>query len=280
MLDFLPTVIQDPFESYRPFPKTSDNLFAAHWHEIVGAAIFYFTIQATVKPLATLILGKTYTTLPKKTRIDFDIHIVSMVQCIVSIVLTFYHFNNPHWQNRSNDPVNSLLGSTPFGGMVGAVSAGYFIWDIWVCARYFDIFGVGFLLHGGAALFGMICTLIPYCQPWTASFLAFEISTPFVNLNWFASRMPEGTFSDSFVIINGLLLMVVFFFIRIIWGFYAIAQLAIDMTYSLDQINNFIPATLLVLNFGLDVLNVFWFYKMVRIARKKASKRSPDKKTD
>ncbi|SLA43712.1 TLC domain [Mycobacteroides abscessus subsp. abscessus] len=94
--------------------------------------------------------------------------------------------------------------------------------------------------------------------------------------------MPQGTFSDKFVIINGLLLMVVFFFIRIIWGFYAIAQLAIDMTYSLDQINKLIPATLLVLNFGLDVLNVFWFYKMVRIARKKASKGSGsvNKKSD
>ena len=228
MLEFLPIVIQDPFESYRPFPNHPTNLFAAHWHEIVGSAIFYF---AMVKPLATRILGKTYTSLQDRTRVDFDIHIVSMIQCIVSIVLTFYHFNNPHWQNRSNDPVNSLLGSTPFGSMVGAVSAGYFVWDIWVCVYNFDIFGMGFLLHGGAALFGMVCTLIPYCQPWTASFLAFELSTPFVNLNWFASRMPQGTFSDKFVIINGLLLMVVFFFIRIIWGFYAIAQLAFGFEF-------------------------------------------------
>ncbi|KAI5961755.1 hypothetical protein CANMA_003732 [Candida margitis] len=280
MLDFLPTIISDPFEAYRPFPENPSNLFAAHWHEIVASAAFYFSIQVAVRPIATSILGKTYTSLQEKTRVDFDIHIVSMVQCIVSIVLTFYHFNNPHWQNRANDRVNSLIGSTPFGGMLGAVSAGYFIWDLWVCVKHFKMFGAGFLLHGAAALFGMICTLIPYCQPWTASFLAFELSTPFVNMNWFASHMPEGTFSDSFVMINGLILMVVFFFIRIIWGFYAIFQLAIDMTYSLDQINILIPAALLILNFGLDVLNVFWFYKMVRIARKKAAKRSLNKKGD
>ncbi|KAI5962828.1 hypothetical protein KGF57_001397 [Candida theae] len=278
MLDFFPTVILDPFESYRPFPKNPQSVLATHWHEIVAAAVFYFTLQAIVKPLATRILGKTYTSLPKKTQIDFDIHVVSMVQSIISIVITYYHFNNPHWRNRSNDPVNSLLGSTPFGSMGSAISIGYFVWDMWVCVRYFDIFGVGFLFHGAAAFFVIACALIPYCQPWLGSFLVFELSTPFVNLNWYASRMPEGTFSEKFVIVNGLLLMIVFFMVRIVWGFYAAVQLAIDMSYSLDQINNAIPAIILLLNFGMDSLNVFWFYKMVRIARKKASKKASDRK--
>lgn len=64
--------------------------------------------------------------------------------------------------------------------------------------------------------------------------------------------------------------MVTFFIVRIVWGFYAVSQLAVDMLASLDQVNKLLPISLLVLNFLLNSLNVFWFYKMVMIARKKA----------
>ncbi|KAI5967457.1 hypothetical protein KGF57_000400 [Candida theae] len=229
-------------------------------------------------PVSSRLFGTRYTGLPRKTRIDFDVHVTSMVQCAVSAVLMFYHFNNPHWQNRLNDPVNSLLGFTPFGGMVISVTAGYFVWDLLVCLTHFDLFGIGFSFHAIAAMYAFCCGFVPYCQPWAAAFLSFELSTPFVNMNWFASRMPAGTFSDKFVMINGLLLIVVFFFVRIVWGIYAVVQLTHDMRASLDQVSIFTPAAILAMNFALNSLNVFWFYKMVRIAIKKIRGQSSTRK--
>lgn len=275
---YLPTVILDPFDKLRPFPSDPKNIFQSHWHELVLSALFYYIVQSLSGPVCSFFLGSRYTSLPRKTRIDFDVHITSMVQCAVSAVLMFYHFNNPHWQNRLNDPVNSLLGSTPFGSMVISVTAGYFVWDLLMCLKYFDLFGIGFLLHAIAAMYAFCCGFVPYCQPWAAAFLSFELSTPFVNMNWFASRMPEGTFSDKFVVINGLLLIVVFFVVRIVWGLYAVVQLAKDMTWSLDQVSIFAPATILAMNFALNTLNIFWFYKMVRIATKKVKGQSSTRK--
>lgn len=275
---YLPTAILDPFEKLRPFPSNPQTIFQAHWHELVLSALFYYAVQSLSSPLCTFYLGSRYTSLPRNTRIDFDVHVTSMVQCVVSTVLMIYHLNNPHWQNRLNDPVNSLLGSTPFGSMVGAVTAGYFVWDLFVCMRNFKLFGIGFLLHAVAAMYAFCCGFVPYCQPWAAAFLSFELSTPFVNMNWFASRMPKGTFSDKFVVINGLLLILVFFLIRIVWGLYAVSQLAKDMMASLDQVSIFTPAALLTMNFALNVLNIFWFYKMVRIAIKKAKGKSSTRK--
>lgn len=109
-------------------------------------------------------------------------------------------------------------------------------------------------------------------MPWVPAFLSFEGSTPFVNMNWFASKLPAGTFSDKFVMINGLLLMVVFFVVRILWGFYAVSQVAYSLWHSRDLVHPFFPIVVLSINLMLNALNVFWFYKMVKIAKKKAMK--------
>ena len=106
--------------------------------------MFYFIIQQLSGPIFSIIMGPRYTKLSKSTRVNFDVHVTSMVQCFVSFALMVPHLNNPHWVNRLNDPANSLLGSTDFGGLVCALTVGYFIWDLYVCAKYFSLFGVGF----------------------------------------------------------------------------------------------------------------------------------------
>ncbi|RLV92129.1 Topoisomerase I damage affected protein 4 [Spathaspora sp. JA1] len=269
---YLPTCgTEDPFAKYRPFPANPQSILAAHWHEILGSFIFYLVVQALSGPIFSRIMGPRYTKLPKRTRINFDVHVTSMVQCCISISLLVPHLSNEHWANRLSDPANSLVGTTPFGAMVCAVTVGYFVWDIYVCTKYFALFGFGFLFHGFAAAYAFGAGLVPYCQPWAGAFLAFELSTPFVNMNWFASKLPAGTFSERTIIINGLCLIISFFLVRIVWGFYAVYMLAMDMFATWDLVPSFLPISMLTLNFSLDVLNVFWFSKMIMIAKKKAS---------
>lgn len=262
-------ISQDPLAKYRPFPENPKSPLEAHWHEVVGAFLFYVTIQALSAPIFSIIMGQRYTSLPKNTKLNFDVHVTSMVQCIVSILILIPHLFNPHFNNRLDDPLSSLTGTTPFGGMVCAVTVGYFLWDVYVCIRHYAIFGVGFLFHGFAAMYAYACGFVPYCQPWAGPFLVFEISTPFVNINWFASKLPAGTFSDKTIVINGLLLIITFFTARIIWGFLLIYKLASDMFLTWGIVPSFLPLSMLILNFFLNCLNVFWFLKMLMIARKK-----------
>ena len=49
------------------------------------------------------------------------------------------------WEER-------VWGYTGAGGMVQALAAGYFLWDLGICVRYFGVFGVGLLAHAVAAL--------------------------------------------------------------------------------------------------------------------------------
>lgn len=265
----LPVLETDPLAWARPFPQNPQSHYAAHWHEIVLSTVFYFVLQAVSPFIGKALFKKSYTGLNAKTKLNFDIHVVSMFQCIVSILILLPTWNHPHIKNRATDPHSSIFGYNPYSGFVSSVTIGYFVWDMYVCLRYLSFFGVGFLVHAFAALFVFSCSLLPYALPWVPAFLLFELSTPFVNINWFASRLPPGTISDTVVAINGILLIVVFFSVRIVWGFYAITLAALDMYAVRDQAPLFFPLSIVLLNVALDILNVYWFTKMLAIAKKK-----------
>ena len=264
-----PVLTEDPLAWARPFPENPQSHFAAHWHEIVFSTVFYFLLQAVSPAISTKFFGKSYTGLNRKTKLNFDIHVVSMFQCIVSLLILVPAWNHPHIQNRQVDAYNSIFGYNAYLGFVCLVTCGYFVWDMFVCVRYMNLFGPGFLVHAFAALFVFACALRPYCMPWAPAFLLFEASTPFVNVNWFASRLPAGTVSDTVVAVNGILLIVVFFLVRIVWGFYAVILVARDMYAVLGHGSLFFPFAILLLNVALDFLNVYWFSKMLAIAKKK-----------
>lgn len=270
MTSFLPVFTNDWLLDYRPFPDKPSNVFEEHWHEVVLSLLFYGTIHLLSPFVMSRWMGSHYTTLPKRTRVNFDVHVVSMVQCFISIASLAPMWNHSHWQNRLNDPKSSIEGSTPYGSFVAAITVGYFVWDVIVCTVYFLLFGLGFLVHGLAALYVFSFCMRPYAQPWIPAFLLFELSTPFVNINWFASKLPAGVIGSKTFIINGLCLLFTFFTVRILWGFYAVTIVARDMFAVWNDNPKFLPVTILGLNVTLDVLNVFWFQKMVKIATKKA----------
>lgn len=45
-----------------------------------------------------------------------------------------------------------VWGYTGGGGMIQALAAGYFLWDLQICIRYLKVFGWGMLMHAVAAL--------------------------------------------------------------------------------------------------------------------------------
>lgn len=49
------------------------------------------------------------------------------------------------WEER-------VWGYTGAGGMVQALAAGYFLWDLGICVKHFRVFGVGLFAHAVAAL--------------------------------------------------------------------------------------------------------------------------------
>ncbi|ODV95734.1 hypothetical protein PACTADRAFT_41714 [Pachysolen tannophilus NRRL Y-2460] len=255
----------DIFLKLHPFKSHITNDFLLHGHEMIISFLLYQVLYSMISPLINgAIFGDFYSTkLSKKAKLNFDIHTVSMVQCILSILFILPMFKHSNWFE------NPVFGRTQYGSFVAACTVGYFIWDLIICLRHYSLFGPGFLLHAFASLYVFITTFI-YCQPWIPGFLIFELSTPFVNINWFISKLPENSINTKFTLINGLLLILTFFLVRILWGFYAAFLLIMEYSNAWNKIDyKFVPFTTISLNIMLNSLNVYWLSKMIKIAKKK-----------
>lgn len=241
------------------------HLFPRHVETILFSALFYhviFLLSSLLSPRVT----KEYRNLPYRTQLNYDIHVVSMVQCILILSLSLPMFGDPVLAK------DHIYGYTPYGGFVSAMAIGYFVWDSIVQLWYIKYFGVGFVVHGIAAGFvflqGMRPMLIFYCP----HFLLFELSTPFLNINWFSTHVPNSSLPFKVKLANGICLLASFFFARIIWGFYQAYYVAMDLLFGRAAFERthplWVSVGIVAANLSLDFLNVFWFYKMQLLARR------------
>ena len=127
---------------------------AAHLHVIIGAALFYQCIYVLSPLLCSSF--QSYTTLPTRSKINWDIHIVSMIQSILICGLAYLALEDPKLKE------DRVFGYSPFGADVSALACGYFVWDTYVSLRYVRLFGVGFALHGIASLGVFLFGFVPF----------------------------------------------------------------------------------------------------------------------
>ncbi len=164
--------------------------------------------------------SKSYRGLNKRTAINWDIHFVSFLQAFIIMVLSL----PITWDETLRR--DRVFGYTKYGGLVYATAMGYFSWDVYVSTRYISYFGLGFALHAVASLVTFTFSFRPFLMYYGPAFLVFELSTPFLNINWFMDKM--GMASHPSQTVNGVLLVFTFFVSRIVWGWYAIIHVGLD----------------------------------------------------
>lgn len=123
-----------------------------HIHEIILSALVYHLICVFVSPyISTRLFPRTYPSLPWRTRINWDVHFVSLIQSIMIncvglyVLLCDQERNSMDWRER-------VWGYTGALGMVEALATGYFAWDLYMSASHIDVFGYGLLAHAVSAL--------------------------------------------------------------------------------------------------------------------------------
>lgn len=123
-----------------------------HIHEVVAAALLYSVIFWPVSPLiSNYFAPEHYSKLPRKKRLNWDAHVVSMVQsCLINGVALWVMWadderRNMTWEER-------VWGYTGASAMVQALAAGYFVWDLVVTSFNLDVFGIGTFAHAVSAL--------------------------------------------------------------------------------------------------------------------------------
>lgn len=267
---------EDPLLKYSFFPD-SNNLYLQHLHEILGTFIFYTILNNYIAPrINRLVFNKSYTLSDKKTKLDFDTHIVSTVQALVAIYISipplFIPLNTYKITEYQDDRCS----------MVAALTSGYFFWDLSVCIQNYDLYGPVFSAHAISSLLVFFSSLRPFGQAWTGRFLIYEASTPFVNVNWFIITLTKlkQPVSTLLNVVNGVSLLVVFFLVRIVWGNIANVLVFKEMWDVRHEGPMLLMLLMVVLNQTLSILNLVWFRKMVIIAKKMATRASQGKKQE
>jgi hypothetical protein len=125
-----------------------------HIHEVVFAYLLYQTIESVVSPwLSNALFPNIYRKLNRRTRINWDVHVVSLVQsCLINALALWVMFNDEERRDMKSSAVERVYGYTSSSGLIQAFATGYFVWDLIVSTRHFSIFGIGIWFHAVSAL--------------------------------------------------------------------------------------------------------------------------------
>lgn len=259
-----------------------------HVHEVLFAAVVYSVVFYPISPLISNWLAPAhYSKLPRKRRLNWDAHVVSMFQCIlinglaIWVMFTDDELNQMNWEER-------VWGYTGASGFIQAFAAGYFLWDLVVTSLNFDVFGIGTLAHAIAALFVYSLGFRPFVNYYATVFILWELSTPFLNVHWFMDKVDmTGSRAQLY---NGMMLLATFFSCRLVYGTYSSFRVFHDIWSSINAnpspsklefsstmvfatkestVPLWLGATYLLSNLTLNSLNFYWFFMMIKAVRKR-----------
>ncbi|KAK4695735.1 hypothetical protein P7C71_g2063, partial [Lecanoromycetidae sp. Uapishka_2] len=256
---FLTSLIQ-PLASYLALPT-----LPLHIHELLLATLTYHGIYRYISPyISTRLFPTIYPKLTAKTRLNWDVHVVSLAQsCLINSLALWVMFANE--ERSSMDWEQRVWGYTGADGMIQGFAAGYFLWDLFVCAGNVDVFGFGLLAHAVAAL------------------VVFSLGF------WY----------------NGIILLSSFFCCRLLWGSYQSVRVFRDVwsAWNYDSVmrskpvfeptveglelmrfagDYVVPTWLACVYLGsnvvLNTLNFYWFGKMIETIKKRFQEKPGDKR--
>ncbi|KAJ3060751.1 hypothetical protein HDU98_003330 [Podochytrium sp. JEL0797] len=182
----------------------------------------------------------------------------SFLNAILVCILAVPNLMDPRLYN------DKLWGYTKEAGDMNAIVLGYFLWDVYVSLIMGD---VGFIVHGVACFIVFFLCFRPFLMYFGAVFIMYEASTPFLNIHWACDKL--GYTGGMLQLVNGLCLLASFFSARILFGLYSSVSFYYEMYTQFDKIPIHLVISYSVLNFVLNGLNLFWFFKLVDGVRRR-----------
>ncbi|KAF8543095.1 TLC domain-containing protein [Trichophaea hybrida] len=216
-----------PLQAYATaFAETTDlPTLPDHIHQVLGAFLVYHAIFLFVSPvLSKLLIPNFYNKFPKRTKINWDVHVVSFVQSSFICALALWQMStDAERQVAGNDMSDNgsmyrVFGYTFNGATVTAYGTGYFLWDLMISVYYVDIMGPGFVAHAISALSVYCLGFRPFVNYYAPIFILFELSSPFLNIHWFCDKL--NLTGSIYQLVNGFFLISTFFCCRLVWGTY------------------------------------------------------------
>lgn len=256
---------------------TSDSLLS-NLHSIIYVALFYqacFLVGKWIIFPPFIQLLKVAPGRKQKLIDQSSVHFVSFIQSVVILYISLNCLLSPNYNTEYPTAIDRIFSENRDTQIVCIFAIGYFTWDIYISVFYSTL---PFVLHAVISTLVFCIGLKPYIQYYAPVFLLFELSNPFLNIRWFATKYLGHTSNkllDFLQLLNNVSLLIVFFFARICWGWFQIAKLGYDF-FQTHQDPRFLPyetAIIVLGNLVLNVLNLIWFSTMVSIAIKTLTKK-------
>ncbi|RKF53103.1 putative TLC domain-containing protein C17A2.02c [Erysiphe neolycopersici] len=286
-----------------------------HIHEVLLAFLAYTFVDLVVAPVASRrLFPQTYATLSREKRLNWNVHVVSLVQSVTInslalwVILVDQERKNMDWTDR-------VWGYTGAAGMIQALATGYFLWDLLISLIHIKIFGPGLLAHAVSAFLVFSFGFRPFVNFYGCTFILYELSSPFLNFHWFFDKL--GMTGSRAQLYNGIFLLFTFFCCRLLWGTYQSIRVYQDIWAALhyqppiDKIDfnpistvditgitskqtsdslhqphlmgysssQYVPVWLSLIYLGsnlvLNFLNFYWFRLMIATLRKRFDQQDP-----
>lgn len=123
-----------------------------HFHEVAIAYAFYDITYRVIAPaFSRLFFPRVYSSFNARTKLNWDVHIVSFVQSTLICALALWVM----WSDTElahMDSMERVHGYTGASGLIQAFAGGYFLWDLVITVQNVRIFGIGMLFHAISAL--------------------------------------------------------------------------------------------------------------------------------
>jgi len=266
---------------------------------VLGSFFAYTFINIVVAPIVSKwMFPVRYPKLSKERKINWDVHVVSLVQSsLINILALWVMFTDEERKNM--DWRERVWGYTGGAGMIQGMAAGYFLWDLVITIQHVKLFGPGMLAHAISALLVFSFGFRPFVNYYGCTFILYELSSPFLNFHWFFDKL-DMTGSKA-QLYNGFMLLFSFFSCRLVWGTYQSVRVYQDVWAALhhkpletglvaeDGIMRFageeyvplwLAFTYLGSNVVLNTLNFYWFGKMIETLRKRFQAPAASKKKE
>lgn len=123
-----------------------------HYHELLLAFTIYHLTNTYLSPtLSRTFFPRIYPTFNARTKLNWDVHVVSFVQSVIICGLALWVMG--HDEERSAmSALERVHGYTGASGLIQAFAGGYFLWDLVVTVGNVGVFGWGMLAHAVSAL--------------------------------------------------------------------------------------------------------------------------------
>lgn len=214
---------------------------------------------------------KGYASLTKMRKIEWNNRGMSTIHAIFITTMSVYLvFMSGLFSDKLDGPVT--FRSSHLSNLTLGVSVGYFIADLaMILWLYPSLGGMEYVFHH---ILSLVCAIYAMLsgegQLYTFMVLISETTTPGINLRWFLDV--AGRKNSKAYVINGVAMFVIWLVARIVLFMYLFYHILTNY----DQVKQMDTFACLLISAAptiLFVLNVIWFYKIIRGLKKMMAKR-------